>query len=249
MVSEGQRHVELQGCCNFRDLGGYRSADGRTVAWGRVYRADGLTQLTESDMALLTGRGLRNVVDLRTEIEVQARGRFPERAPAIAYRRLPLTDTLPGGEEMPEWDDAQFVVGRYFGMLSGGTAALRGLVELLCDSSELPLVYHCSVGKDRTGVVSAVVLGLLGVPDDVIVSDYVLSAEPMKRVLERFRAEYPDNPEITDRYAPVILSVDARSMEGLLQRITNTYGGFEGLAEMLGVTALVPRLRETLLSG
>src|SRR3974390_2563679 len=97
------RHVELSGCCNFRDLGGYPTADGRVTAWRRVFRADGLTDLTEGDLEILDGLGVRTVIDLRTDVEAETRGRFPARAAHVAYHHLPLTETLPGEETAPPW--------------------------------------------------------------------------------------------------------------------------------------------------
>lgn len=241
------RTVELQGCCNFRDLGGYPTVDGRRTRWRRLFRADGLAQLTEPDLEVLEEIGMRSVIDLRTELEVEARGRYQPHAPHVVYHHLPLTDTLPGAEQTPEWGDTGFVVRRYASMLGDGTASVAAALTLLADPANLPAVFHCSVGKDRTGVLAAVVLGLLGVPDEVIVDDYALSADAMVRVLERLQAEYPDAAEVVDRFAPVILSVEPASMTGFLQAVHERYDSFEGLAAELGLGDAVTRLRAELL--
>ena len=241
------RHVELSGCCNFRDLGGYPTADGRRTAWRRVFRADGLTDLTAGDLAVLDELGVQVVIDLRTDMEAENRGRFPAHVEHVAYHHLPLTDTLPGEETAPEWRDAGFVAARYLSMLEEGSASVVRAVQILAEGSNLPAVFHCSVGKDRTGVLAAVVLGLLGVPDDVIVEDYALSAEAMVRVLERLEREFPGAEEIIDRYRPVILSVDPESMAGLLAGVRAEHGSFAGLAASLGIEGEVGRLRALLL--
>jgi protein-tyrosine phosphatase len=241
------RHVELSGCCNFRDLGGYPTAEGRITAWRRVFRADGLTDLTDGDLEILDGLGVRTVIDLRTDVEAETRGRFPARAAHVAYHHLPLTETLPGEETAPEWHDAGFVSARYRSMLADGADSVVRAVRLLSSAVNLPAVFHCSVGKDRTGVLAAVVLGFLGVPDEVIVEDYALSGEAMVRVLERLEREFPDAKEIIDKYRPVILSVDPASMQGLVDGMRADYGSFAGLADALDIHDEVSALRTLLL--
>jgi len=245
--SESLRHIGLQGCCNFRDLGGYPTIDGRHTRWRLLFRADGLTRLTAEDLDEVVALGVRNVLDLRTDLEVESRGRFDGGATGVEYHHLPLTDTLPGEEQGSAWQDTGFVAARYLDMLRNGTASVTRALALLAEPGGLPAVFHCSVGKDRTGVLAAVVLGLLGVPDAVIVDDYVLSATAMVRILERLRAEFPDADEVVDRYAPVILSVEAASMEGFLSGVHRHFGDFDGLAGALGVAAQVAALREILL--
>lgn len=241
-----QRHVELDGCCNFRDLGGYPAADGRRTRWRLLFRADGLSTLSEDDFTVLTDLGIRTVVDLRTSLEVESRGRFPDHE-TISYHHLPLTDTLPGSEQVPAWDDAGFVARRYASYLDGHAPSVTTALEVLAEPANLPAVFHCSVGKDRTGVLAAIVLGFLGVPDGAIIDDYALSSKAMTRIVERLRAEYPDNEEVVDRFAPVIMSVAPESMAGFLREVRSRHGSWEDLAVRLGAGATVERLRLTLL--
>lgn len=242
------RYVELEGCANFRDLGGYRTIDGRRTRWGRLYRADGLTNLSHADLAVLADElGIRHVIDLRTDLEVESRGRFRDPVDGVAYHHMPLTDTLPGAEQAPDWTDTGFVSRRYHSMLVDGTASVVNAITLLAEVDNLPAVFHCSVGKDRTGVMSAVILGLVGVPDEVIIADYALSKPAMERILEGLRRDYPDSADVVAMFAPVILSVEPSSMEGFLAQMRQTYGSFDGLAEALGLSQVVPRLRQSLL--
>ena len=83
----------------------------------------------------------------------------------------------------------------------------------------LPAVFHCSAGKDRTGVLSALILAFVGVPDETIVEDYALSAAAMVRLLERLKAEYPDSVEEVERYAPAVLQVMPETMEEFLSSV------------------------------
>ena len=244
-----RRVVALAGCDNFRDLGGYATTDGRRTRWGRLFRADGLAQLTDEDHRVLVELGIVTVIDLRTPLEAEARGRFSAAVDGVGYHHLPLTDTLPGEEQAPDWGDAGFVTARYRRMLSEGTTVVVEAVRLLADPDNLPAVFHCSVGKDRTGVLAAVVLGFLGVPDATIVEDYALSRAAMLDILDRLRREFPDATDIVERYAPVILSVEPAAMRGLLAGIVEDYGSFDGLARSLAVTDEVARLRAELLDG
>jgi protein-tyrosine phosphatase len=247
------RLVELETCCNFRDLGGYPAAGGARTRWRTLFRADGLVGLSDADRAVLGVLAVRSVIDLRSELEVEARGRFVDEGGGVAYHHLPLIDSVPGMESasdadpMVDWTDPAWVARRYASYLDQGTESLRRALDLLAEAENLPAVFHCSVGKDRTGVLAAVVLGLLGVPDRVIVEDYALSARAMARVLGRLRRELPDAGAELERYAPVILSVEPAAMAGFIAAVRGRFGSFESLAAALERAPLVERLRETLL--
>jgi protein-tyrosine phosphatase len=237
------RKLTFEGCFNFRDLGGYGTTDGHRTRWRRLFRADGLSRLTENDMATLDHLGVVTVIDLRTALEADTQGRFPSDIEGVTYHHLPLTDTLPGEEETPDWDRTAFVSERYLSMLSEGAATVAAAVRLLADPRRHPAVFHCTVGKDRTGVLSALVLGFLGIPDDVIVADYALSYDAMLRILENLLERYPDANEIVERYRPVILSAEPASMAGFVAGVRATHGSFAALADSLGVTTEVEALR------
>ena len=241
------RTLDFEGCVNFRDLGGYRTADGRTVAWRRLFRADGLHKLTGSDRAQLRDLGLTTVIDLRTLDEAAQRGSFPVDDVPVRYVGLPLTDVLPATEDLPDWGEAAYVATRYGAMVSEGGPVLTEAIHVLADSGSLPAVMHCSAGKDRTGVLSALVLAFLGVPDETIVEDYALSAAAMGRLLERLKAEYPDAVDQVEKYAPAVLHVVPETMEQFLAALRLEYGGYDELAAELGVVAAVDRLRATVL--
>ena len=166
--------MSLSGCVNFRDLGGYPAADGSRIRWRQLFRADGLTRLDEDDCSHLSDLGLATVIDLRTQGELDERGSFPRHTLAVAYHHLPLTDVLPPTEDLARYDEPSFVTRRYEDLFAQGAASLARAVDVLAEPGALPAVFHCSAGKDRTGVLAAIVLGFLGVPREVIVEDYAL---------------------------------------------------------------------------
>ncbi|HUY20788.1 MAG TPA: tyrosine-protein phosphatase [Acidimicrobiales bacterium] len=243
------RRLSLTGCVNFRDLGGYPAADGRHIRWRMLFRADGLARLDEDDCAQLVGLGLSTVIDLRTPGEVEERGTFPEDAVEVEYHHLPLTDVLPPVEDLGRYDEPAFVTSRYLQLFTEGSASLTRAVHVLAEPGALPAVFHCSAGKDRTGVLAALVLGFLGVPRPVIVEDYALSAEAMVALLARLEAEYADAAEEVGRYAPAVISVAPETMDGFLDSLQDEHGTFDDLAATLGVTDAVGALRAALLDG
>jgi len=241
------RTLEFEGCVNFRDLGGYATTDGRLVAWRRLFRADGLNRLSEGDLAQLTDLGLTTVIDLRTRDEAEHRGSFPVDRVPVTYLGLPLTDVLPATETLPDWKEAAYVASRYGAMVTEGGPMLTSAIDALAATDALPAVLHCSAGKDRTGVLSALLLAFLGVPDETIVEDYALSALAMERLLDRLKAEYPEAQEEVERYAPAILHVVPETMEQFLAELRAQFGTYAELADHLGVTASVETLRTTVL--
>ncbi len=241
------RTLEFEGCVNFRDLGGYRTADGRMLAWRTLFRADGLNKLTDADVAQLTELGLATVIDLRTLDEAEQRGSFPVERVPVTYVGLPLTDVLPATEDLPDWGEAAYVAARYAAMVSEGGPMLTSAIDALATGDALPAVMHCSAGKDRTGVLSALLLAFLGVPDETIVADYALSAAAMGRLLDRLKAEYPDATEEVERYAPAVLHVVPETMEQFLADLQTRYGTYDDLAAALGVTEAVAVLRTRVL--
>jgi protein-tyrosine phosphatase len=180
---------------------------------------------------------------------VEQRGRFPEDAFEVEYHHLPLTDVLPPTEDLSRYDEPAFVTTRYQQLFSEGSSSLTRAVQLLAEPGALPAVFHCSAGKDRTGVLAALVLGFLGVPREVIVEDYALSAEAMIALLERLKQEYAESVAEVERYAPAVISVSPQTMAAFLDSLEADHGSFDDLARSLGVTDAVAQLRATLLEA
>ena len=183
----------LDGVPNFRDIGGYVTTDGRVVRAGRVYRSGMLGAATDDDLATLAALGLRTVIDLRTQPEVDAFG--VDRLPGLASLvRLPIPSAGADPVVVKAMQTGRFPylpdlaeVNR--GYVSDDAERLGDALELLSDSANLPAVVHCLGGKDRTGVISALLLTILGVPWATVRVDYLRSNEFYKGTLDD-----PQNP-------------------------------------------------------
>ena len=148
----------------------------------RLFRADGLHRLTEADIATLEPLGLRTVIDLRSAPELDERGRFPVDSHPVVFHHLPIIDATWAAADRPNYDrDEDFLIWAYQEMLTIGAPRFAAAFEALAEPGALPAVFHCAAGKDRTGLLAALVLGSLGVSDDDIVADYTLTVEGMVR--------------------------------------------------------------------
>jgi protein-tyrosine phosphatase len=247
--SAPERLIELEASFNFRDLGGYAGAGGRVVRWRRLFRADGLYRLTPADLELLSAFGLRTVVDLRTNGELERTGRIAWPNEDLAFHHLPLMDVLPDDAEYSQWAHSAFVAEQYGQMLVAGAPAVRAVFDILADPESYPLAYHCMVGKDRTGIVSALVLSLLGVDDAVVAADYALSEAAMIRMLKWIRVNRPDVFADLEANSTSIVAAAPETMELFLKGVDATYGGAEGYLESIGRAGVGERLRELLLES
>lgn len=177
-----ERVVTLEAVHNFRDLGDYPTHDGRRTRPQRLFRADGLFQLTPADVEVLRPLGLHTVIDLRTIGEIDERGRFPVEAHPLAWHHLPVVDVTWEGIDIAGRSPAEFLYAQYTDMLAYGEPLFAAALKTLALPGALPAVFHCAAGKDRTGLLAALLLGLLGVPDEVIVADYALTQAGMERM-------------------------------------------------------------------
>ena len=210
------RRLELERAWNFRDLGGYQARDGRSIRWRRLFRADGLDRLTDADLRQIEMLGLRTVIDLRTADEV-ARSRLGPTAGDPAWHHLPLLDVLPPQEEYEAWARASYVAEQYLAMMDAASGSVAAFLTLVCNPDAYPVVFHCFAGKDRTGILTALVLGLLGVPDADIAEDYALSQAAMHHLLAWLRAEAGENAVELESRSAAIVAAEPAAMAAFLQ--------------------------------
>ncbi|MEX2253909.1 MAG: tyrosine-protein phosphatase [Acidimicrobiia bacterium] len=243
-----ERRVALAGPVNFRDVGGYPTADGRIVQWRRLYRSDSLHHLEPDDGPLLHERGIATAIDFRADDELERIGIGRLGELDIHHLHLPTVDKALHTVRSPDWDPPETAGEIYVMMLRSGGAAYAAALRALAEPSTLPAVFFCMAGKDRTGVFSAVVLGLLGASDEDIVADYVLTHDVVETIHERGRRDYPDAadrwPELPDDLRGAV----APTMEGMLVGMRAEHGDWDGYAKSIGVEPdVVDRVRSALL--
>jgi protein-tyrosine phosphatase len=242
-----ERHIIFDRLHNVRDLGGYRTADGRTVRWRRLYRADSLAKLDPAgeDWQRFLALGIRTVIDLRYPREIEQRGRVPAHD-GLVFRNLSIEKrpydqaTLGPGTEV-----APFLAERYAEVAEDGVKELRQALELIASDDSGPLVFHCAVGKDRTGLLAALVLTLLGVGEEDVVADYALTGLATERLIADWQRANPGQPLQWHGYG----QAPAETMRLLLAELTVRYGSVRGYAAArLGADEeLIAALHERLL--
>jgi protein-tyrosine phosphatase len=239
-----ERLITLEGAVNFRDLGGYAADDGMRTRWRTLFRADGLGELTEPDLAVLRGLGIRTVIDLRSGSELE-RGRFDVEAHPVTFHHFPFIAELPDAQE---FDRRPGLLGsQYQEIVRDAGDQILAALDVLASPDALPAVFHCTAGKDRTGVLSAIVLSLLGVDEPTVVTDYALSGAAMQRLREKLIRKYPEGRETIENIDEVF-SADPSQMELLLDHVREHYGSVAAYVEGLGAEpGLVERLQTALL--
>ncbi len=217
-----ERTIDLDGCVNFRDLGGYPTADGGRLRWRLLFRSDALHALSAADVSRLRDElALSDIIDLRSTFELNAEGRGSLAAEPIDFHHTPLFDGDPSKGNRAAAADMSLGE-RYVGMMEMAQQMIANVVRILANAKG-GAVYHCAAGKDRTGVISAVLLGVLGVPDELIVADYALSGERIDEIIARVMSMkgYQDTlhemPEDT-------LHAHPASMETVLAGVAEKWG-------------------------
>jgi protein-tyrosine phosphatase len=241
------RRLSFELVFNVRDLGGLPTHDGRTTRRGRLFRADGVQRLAGPDLERARALGLRTVIDLRTDGEIELAGRFPVEACAVDWHHLPMMRRMWSEDDLVATDGAvSFLRDRYVEMLADGRESLPRIVEVVAAGG--PAMFHCAAGKDRTGVVAAVLLGLVGVPHDEIADDYHATAAAMAAFVDWLTVTHPEAIDAMTNQPVAYLEAPRDAMLGFLQHVDDHHGSIEGLVRDLGVaSATVDQLRGGLL--
>lgn len=179
VASSYDRVLTLQGGCNFRDVGGYQAVDGRTVKWGKVFRAGVLSYVTATDHACLNALGIRTICDLR---RAEERAKEPTRWPDASACKMHWDDESDTQSlrkyvaERPANSAGMFaaMLDLYRALPIRMSKRIRGMLMSIIEN-RLPLLVHCAAGKDRTGIAIAVLLSALGVRREAVLEDYLLT--------------------------------------------------------------------------
>ena len=228
-----KRSVPLHGASNFRDLGGYQGRDGRRLRWGRLYRSAHLAHLTPDDLTQLQNLGVRRSADFRGEFESQ---RLSYAWPGLARHALVVEPTvvqqalvmLESGQGLSVAHAEELMHETYRSFVDTYAQRFADFFELL-QAEESPLVFHCTAGKDRTGWAAALLLTALGVDEEQIMDDYLLTNSLFQRPQLSFAQMSPEVQDVLWRVQPSFLQAS-------VQMVRERHGSVDRyLSEGLGV--------------
>jgi protein-tyrosine phosphatase len=230
LVFADGRRLELEGLFNLRDVGAYPAAGGRTVRWRTLLRSDALHRLDSEGVTVLGGLGLRTIVDLRTQPEVEHEPSALDGLSVSAQVRH--ISVLAGDlQALPLELDAIY---RY--MIDHCGETIAEAIKVLATADAVPALVHCSAGKDRTGIVVALILAVLGVPDEVIAADYGLSASYLDAGRTPAIGQLQASTGLGDDLTKPLLSSPPALILDVLSRVRQQAGSVEAYLNERGVS-------------
>lgn len=248
MTPRNPRELDIDGLVNIRSIGGLPAMDGKAVRDGLVFRSDNPKALTEQGKhELRSAVNPTLVIDLRIPLEVTREGYHL--GEGVVLVNCPMTPQSGVNQEQIDAGMCDNLVDDYMRQIEVNGRYVAQALAYIADARNHPVVIHCTAGKDRTGITTAMLLDILGVPHEEIVADYHLTTKNMAPVIERIR-NAPVFKENGLAYAPDwIFASDPETMQGFLQRMTETYGNAEGWALRHGMSdEQIARLRADLLA-
>ncbi len=231
--------VAFEACFNFRDLAGWPTHTGATVARGQLYRSDSLHRMTPADLRTFGELGIRTVLDLRADDERAALGSLPGPPPGVTLRSLPMVDRVAAAARVDVVPPLGERAERYLRMAADGAPLIGDAFGVLTRPGALPAVFHCAAGRDRTGVFAALVLLVLGVDDDSIVADYALTQDSKAATDEWVARHEPATIALWSRYPADLRTTYAETMQIFLHRFRQEYGTVEAYLAAAGVQPIV----------
>ena len=240
------RWLPMEGCVNFRDLGGYRNTEGQTVRWRRLFRSDALQDMTSADAILaVEGLNIGLVVDLRNTNEANRDGRGPLPEMGTNYRHIPLLEERGAIPPFTGGDIAGRLTETYQWLVRNSGTGVAEAINSISETLEQGkgAVFHCSAGKDRTGLLAAMVLEVLGIESDTISADYMLTIEVVDGIVRRIKAIEQNSSPTAQTLAPQPVAFQAYQ-----ETLQSEYGGALAYLRAHGVTQdTLDGLRENLL--
>ncbi|MDL2289228.1 tyrosine-protein phosphatase [Clostridia bacterium OttesenSCG-928-F22] len=222
--------ILLSGTKNTRDLGGYPTADGHMTKYKRYFRSDGLHALTEEDKAILLEEyGVRCVIDLRSANEVQKSPyQFDGRMTMLNF---PMIDQVMSSEFQGKMPPSMHEM--YQGLLDHSGDTIKGVLHAMVEHSRYGgVLFHCTAGKDRTGVIAMLLLKLCGVDDETVIADYAATEGYMAELFEGIRKNFNSmNIDVPD----YLLQSKPEEMRLTLAHLNGKYGGCEGYLKAIGM--------------
>ena len=217
--------LPLQGTANTRDLGGYPTKDGHVTKWQVFVRSDDLYDLTDSDHHFLKDYGLKTVIDLRSTPELQMRPNPYAFSAEVDYHNVSLFENA--SPEVLSKAPQDLLKSMYLEMLELHQPQVKAIFEIIASAKPGLILFHCAAGKDRTGVIAMLLMGLVNVPNRDIVSNYEVSFTNLRRNVY-FKQQ--DN-----QHSPVVLSTNT-NMEDTITFIRDKYQTFENYLLSIGLS-------------
>jgi len=222
--------IPLEGCLNFRDIGGYPCVDGRATRTNKFYRSNDLSKLTEADIAAVKALGVNVVVDLRFTDEAEQAVNRLKGHEGILYVNIPMADgSMANVNDMPK-----SMPGLYCDILHKGKMHVAAAFRLFAAHTDKTFVFHCTAGKDRTGVLAALLLDLAGVGRENIIADYALTQAYTWDSFMQMKAYM--EAQLQMKLPEYIFEAKPESMEIFLDELYNVFGGTRGYLLSIGIT-------------
>lgn len=222
--------IKAQGVLNARELGGYTGRNGRIIKTGRFIRTGDLSSITENGINTFKALGVDTVVDLRSSMETQNAPDVFAELEGFKYCHVPMLDYINSNvaagikEALPKSMEEL-----YIGLLDNSQDSLLKVFKIFADTQNKCILFHCTAGKDRTGVAAMLLLGLAGTEESVITEDYSYS----EHLLSPWKSDMAGHTAIPDHF----LRSSPITMRRTLEHLNKTYGSAESYLSSIGLTA------------
>lgn len=223
--SSACRHLHLESIDNIRDLGGLRTVDNPSTRFNTLFRSSAINDVTAAEVDTLLQRvNLRTIIDLRTirEVEHHRRGLLAGRV--SVYFNIPILAPNDQRDQLLPIADTADLTALYLGYVHASGPQIATAIRILANRAHLPALFHCAAGKDRTGLLTAVILDAIGVLEEDIVADYILTAPNMDRLLARLGRSDVYRDAVA-RARPSAVAAEADTMHRVLGQLRNQHGG------------------------
>jgi protein-tyrosine phosphatase len=253
VTEQYQRVIPFENIQNFRDLGGYYTRGGQTIAWRKIFRSSRLVHMSPKDKNILKEIGIKTVIDLSTpagQLQQQEKALLGEIG--AEYYNVPFRPDNPNyylEEELELYKNVTNMGEVYLYRFRRGTFGKRVLecLEMMAAQENHPLVFHCGVGKDRTGMLAAILLASLGVTDKDIIDDYIMTAACMEDMKKNIVND-PATPEVVKNLPDFTWEAVPESMSTFLKGLRREYDSINGYLKAQGISvSLIKRLEKALL--